>query len=1382
MTDPSDDLAQTRRLNGKRVQGTCEWIRERDEFLFWEGGDGLELLWLIGAPGIGKTVMSCFLVEALQRKAQETPSTILTYYFCDNKDGLRSTATAILRGILLQLLKQRPALFELIREDYALKQANIVGSLDALWRPLLQMLNKCDNEQIYILIDALDECEVSSRRELLDMLGDMAGSSKTKVLITGRPESDIEDAAGVIGQSLRVDSAKVNDDLSKFIDIRIDELKVKKPTFPVRLIEDIRTALRDKAGGTFLWASLVLKDISSSKTSREARGKLEVLPSELSDVYKRILENIEDETEHALLVLQWVVASRRPMTVCELATVQALAARDRGDDHVPHADVIEEYKDGFKACGPLLYHDPNTDTVNLIHQSAKEYLVWKGCLPTRYHVSQEAASLSILETCWTYLSMQEFQQGTIIIGRSETNGLDVRRFTRWVRYTYGFLEYAAAELRDPYTYVSGKLSDGELADRLHLLYKFINGCESTMLRDLPNLRDFWLLACVRLGQAEAVQNLIEKGADLNVREHNRRGWSAFHFSVVAGNVKMVRLLLRYGADVMSRTESGVTALNVAVGEGNKDMVSLLLEMGANINEKDGYGDTAFSVALQYGKDDLAFFLLETGADPEIHLKDSERTALLEAAKTGCYRIVRFLVEREIGYKESSWGGDALCAAIECGHTATASFLIHQGADLEWRREHDGKSLLYVAAEVGDENLLKMLVEKGLDPNDSVNNYREDPCQSVQTALGAASAHGTSAAVEVLIEAGADISSRGYQGRTALHLAAQHGHDSAVTTLLRAGAAVNSLDDLGWTALHHAADNGHTETVTMLIQSGSDINARANSGETALHVVARSAQASRKSPSGRLRKLKDVDLPRQRQDKDLKMAQLLLKRGANVQATNLDGLTPFHLAAREGNAEITGLFVEHVIDIDATDESGMTALHQAASHTANPSGYYNERANNNVAMMLLEKGASVEKRDKAGRTPLFMAAAKKDGDMCRILLAGGADGTTMRAVHSIDETYPKVGEVRKATERWRNIIVERTVTSIEDGMSDSDNYEENKLGRQQRQDRQAERELLRLLFEMAAFALAEVDPSWERFAEACNKGYDTVVSMMAEKDVKASNSKEDKTESLMLPAGAGHEGIVRVLVERSVETEPESSNCSSALFEAASEGHENIVRFFLRTGAKVGERCRTRYGRTCGSLTPLLSAAARGHAKVVEILLDNGALISDRNDSGTALHYGAEFGHEDVVRVALERGAVIDEKEDSGSTPLHLAVHSGNKAVVRRLLVAGADTTLKNKFGKTAMREAMGSWRKKRDVLLLLLQLGANWNTTVHPDNQTLISPATTQGREVMSLLESDREWFDIHGRDGQVLLAWAVRKGYEDIVHRLLEMGVKKDVQPSEML
>jgi hypothetical protein len=49
----------------------------------------------------------------------------------------------------------------------------------------------------------------------------------------------------------------------------------------------------------------------------------------------------------------------------------------------------------------------------------------------------------------------------------------------------------------------------------------------------------------------------------------------------------------------------------------------------------------------------------------------------------------------------------------------------------------------------------------------------------------------------------------------------------------------------------------------------------------------------------------------------------------------------------------------------------------------------------------------------------------------------------------------------------------------------------------------------------------------------------------------------------------------------------------------------------------------------------------------------------------------------------------------------------------------------------------------------------------------------------MTLLELDQECFDIHCKDGQVLLTWAIEKERKDVVSRLLEM---RDVQSSEML
>src|SRR5437763_5640835 len=101
----------------------------------------------------------------------------------------------------------------------------------------------------------------------------------------------------------------------------------------------------------------------------------------------------------------------------------------------------------------------------------------------------------------------------------------------------------------------------------------------------------------------------------------------------------------------------------------------------------------------------------------------------------------------------------------------------QGLTSNGETKHNQKSLLYVAAEKRHKDVLKLLLKKGLDINASAYRWLVDYRTKLQrvsrTALQTASVKGASAVVEVLIEAGADISIRGDEGLTALHLAARH---------------------------------------------------------------------------------------------------------------------------------------------------------------------------------------------------------------------------------------------------------------------------------------------------------------------------------------------------------------------------------------------------------------------------------------------------------------------------------------------------------------------------------------------------------------------------------------------------------------------------------
>ena len=102
-------------------------------------------------------------------------------------------------------------------------------------------------------------------------------------------------------------------------------------------------------------------------------------------------------------------------------------------------------------------------------------------------------------------------------------------------------------------------------------------------------------------------------------------------------------------------------------------------------------------------------------------------------------------------------------------------------------------------------------------------------------------------------------------------------------------------------------------------------------------------------------------------------------------------------------------------------------------------------------------------------------------------------------------------------------------------------------------------------------------------------------------------------------------------------------------------------------------------------SPLMMAALKGNLEAVKALL---ARDADVNKTGWApLHYAASAGsrqHVAIIALLLENHAYIDATSPNGTTPLMMAAQYGSNEAVQLLLDEGADPTLKNQLGLSAV--------------------------------------------------------------------------------------------------
>ncbi|KAK5202848.1 hypothetical protein LTR96_011230 [Exophiala xenobiotica] len=363
---------QLKETKDKVVYKSFEWILQVPQYIRWQDGPDVGLLWIKGGAGKGKTMMSIGLVEELEeesRRANKTSAVI--FFFCQNADYELNTLEAIIRGLILQLVRKQPKLKQSLRDRWDVTTVGFtedVSSWRGLWTVFTEMLHHCRCARLYVIVDALDECQGSGMAELLRLVvrTGLDRPSRLKWLVTSRPLDSAERvllaAPDQVGVSLDLNSDHISQGVQTYISYKVAELD-RWCEYGPSYRDNIEEELYTKAEDTFLWVSLVCRRLKSVKRE-DALSVIRNLPPGLTPFYDRIIRQICDGensvVEGCVRLLKVMMTTYRPLDVRELCGVSGFL------NDQPHIEKL------IGRCASFVVK--RGDKINFVHQSARDYL------------------------------------------------------------------------------------------------------------------------------------------------------------------------------------------------------------------------------------------------------------------------------------------------------------------------------------------------------------------------------------------------------------------------------------------------------------------------------------------------------------------------------------------------------------------------------------------------------------------------------------------------------------------------------------------------------------------------------------------------------------------------------------------------------------------------------------------------------------------------------------------------------------------------------------------------------------------------------------------------------------------------------------------------
>ncbi|KAF4909352.1 Vegetative incompatibility protein HET-E-1 [Colletotrichum fructicola] len=397
-----------RNARSKRHKGTAQWVFETQQFQDWHHTDSSNILNIAGKIGSGKTVLTANIIDHLMR--HKTKQQIVSFFFVRFDDIYSQSSEVIIRSLACQTLARASvddSLLELMEKSDAL-MFDSESLLDVLSHQIALL------DDYFLVIDGLDECNMSNRRSILKfltLLRQKCLKGRVKVIVSAR-DSVTNQVHSFFPSFSRVivGSDETNRDLTLFAhEILAEKQRGDWSVGDPKLIDTILHSIGLGGEGMFLWVYLTIEDITTRRTDEDVRQALSDIPRNLPDTFDRVLQRIESKgnTEVVCSVFMWTAAACYPLALEQLSEVLNIKVNQLRSQASGRVNGIQHLP---AWCESLIQVEEGSQTVHFSHHSIRAYLLGpkKKAIPA-FNLDFEACDDFIGEICLTYLHFSDFQ-------------------------------------------------------------------------------------------------------------------------------------------------------------------------------------------------------------------------------------------------------------------------------------------------------------------------------------------------------------------------------------------------------------------------------------------------------------------------------------------------------------------------------------------------------------------------------------------------------------------------------------------------------------------------------------------------------------------------------------------------------------------------------------------------------------------------------------------------------------------------------------------------------------------------------------------------------------------------------------------------------------